>query len=1559
MLISDPAADQAAACMSVGVGHTCDPRDMAGIAHAVEHTLFISSLKYADRGENYFKRLLKAHAGATNASTSAEATTYHFSVHHKALEEALDVWSCFFTCPTFDAGCIDREMNAVDAENAKNLNDDGRRLYQLKKALAEPGHPFSKFGTGDLSTLKLRPEAAGVDIRAAFVAHYERFYSARIMTLAVLGRQSLDELEALVTGRGAGGFGTDFAAVRTTPEDAPPATDAVLAGAGHPYPAARLRKIAFLEPVREMRSLRLRWPIADQPRANYARAGDYVSHALGHEGAGSVLAALKALGWAEGLSAFSDEHAAFACFEVSLALTPAGVAHAAEVVAMIYHYLARLRGMSDEQMATFHAEMSQVAANAVRFKVKTEPTSAVTGVAGALQDFPAADCLAGPALIAEFAPDAARAVLATLHPDNALCIIMHKDASASASAPAPSSAAASPAAALQPLTEASYAAAGALTETKEPAYGFAYKVAPVSNTHLAAWGASASAAPSADASGAAAGDHCDAAWASFKARLEASESGRAMLSQAAANRWTIGPLRLPDTEAWLVRIAHLAAAEEAAAAAASAAASPAAAATAPAAVTVTPPVLQLHLPRPNEFIARDFRVHTSAPWTQAIGDAPLGRYGIDIAGCCGDSSSGAGVAGGSGASLTPRLQRAIAAAESAPLFGDADLAATPRASDAPAAAAPSPAPADSELALPPHPLDAPLPDEALFAAALGKRCCSAGSTAGAVASPDGSDASATATDPTTAALSQSALRQPLTFAPKFRLPAFIPLAAVAEREAELQRAAAAAQPAGVGAGTVPSAPPRRLNLQLTPPAAAAAKADAATSPSAAAQDRRVVVAPPGVWLQQQSAGFRFPRSRLVLEYALPDALDLTGPPFAPAHAVALAGDMAHDLLNEAITYDAALAGLSGDIDVAESRGVLRVSVSGYSEKLPVLAAALRRFARMGFLSTPAATLQRAFERCKDASIRRLVNASKEQPLSRSASVVQHLLLSRHRMPDERLPVVKALQLSDVLSVWRAATATGAGVAGATSPAPLPLVRAMTYGNISTASALEAVAHAADAAEVGDCDAAAGGVATAVDAPQMPVPVPVPAEVSTAPPSAAASVAASAGALNLAASAVESAPGLYADQLRGPIRVALLAGGTDVTVTTRHPNPQEPNCAVEVWYQIGPPTSRTSALALLLAQLMAEPAFTQLRTTEQLGYMVSAGLTSVGGTCLCLVVRVQSANASVAHVERRILDFVERAFMGVPPAPSSSHATTPDVSAGAETAAASTTAVAAAAAAAPEKSDAVPAAAGILPSLTDEKVASVASVLAYRTLEPDKTPGAEWSRSYSAVFGTDSFDFRVAEATAAALQAAKKEDVLAFAQAVLLPGSPHLRRIISRVVSPMPEEQPAAPASVAVSSGAGTAGGSAAGPATPALAPSAASAAPTPVAHDGGPRRWPGEDMMTRELKLSRREFIPRVARVDWTGSDSGAGYGASAGAGGSGSCGEPPLAVWLPTLDELVELERRHAAALGVQAGAALGATTTAAPGTGAVSATAAVAGAVAAAAPAALPVGGPAAVVK
>lgn len=112
-------------------------------------TLFITFLPHS----NFLPKYLAKHGGSSNAYTAADNTNYFFNVNSDALTGALERFSGFFHSPLFSSSCTLRELNAVDSENKKNLQNDMWRIFQLNKHLTRPGHPWNKFGTGNKDTL--------------------------------------------------------------------------------------------------------------------------------------------------------------------------------------------------------------------------------------------------------------------------------------------------------------------------------------------------------------------------------------------------------------------------------------------------------------------------------------------------------------------------------------------------------------------------------------------------------------------------------------------------------------------------------------------------------------------------------------------------------------------------------------------------------------------------------------------------------------------------------------------------------------------------------------------------------------------------------------------------------------------------------------------------------------------------------------------------------------------------------------------------------------------------------------------------------------------------------------------------------------------------------------------------------------------------------------------------------------------------------------------------------------------------------------------------------------
>jgi secreted Zn-dependent insulinase-like peptidase len=394
LLISDPTADKAAAALDVNVGSRQDPPGREGLAHFLEHMLFLGTERYPDAGE--YQRFISAHGGSHNAYTAFEHTNYFFDIHHAHLEGALDRFSQFFVAPLFTAEFVEREKNAVHSEYLARIRDDQRRSLDALRAVVNPAHPFHGFSVGSLETLADRPEST---VREELLAFYERHYSANQMTLVVLGRESLDALEAMVVPR--------FADVRNHGVEPEPITAPLFEQGG-----VRID----IQSINQQHVLSFGWPMPDQHADWRSKPLSYIGNILGHEGEGSLLSWLKAQGWASGLSAgIGFEYQGGALMSVSIDLTRSGVDHIDEITTALYQTIAMIRdGGIVEWMYT---EQQRVAEQRFRFREEAPPIREVSRFATALHDYPPAEVIRGDYLMEAFQRDRIVELLALMTPE--------------------------------------------------------------------------------------------------------------------------------------------------------------------------------------------------------------------------------------------------------------------------------------------------------------------------------------------------------------------------------------------------------------------------------------------------------------------------------------------------------------------------------------------------------------------------------------------------------------------------------------------------------------------------------------------------------------------------------------------------------------------------------------------------------------------------------------------------------------------------------------------------------------------------------------------------------------------------------------------------------------------------------------------------------------------------------------------------------------------------------------------------------------------------------------
>ena len=191
-IICDKNADMSNVVMSVGTGTLYEPVEFMGLAHFLEHMLFMGSSKYQE--EDYYFKKLKEFGGSSNAYTENYTTVYYFNILNDNLDIMIDIFSRFFIDPLFNINSVSREINAVNSEHLKNLNDDGWIMRQIIFNITKKDHIINRFGTGNHKTLGSNIKK----LRDAMIDFYNKYYCANNMCLTIQSCKPIKEVEKII-----------------------------------------------------------------------------------------------------------------------------------------------------------------------------------------------------------------------------------------------------------------------------------------------------------------------------------------------------------------------------------------------------------------------------------------------------------------------------------------------------------------------------------------------------------------------------------------------------------------------------------------------------------------------------------------------------------------------------------------------------------------------------------------------------------------------------------------------------------------------------------------------------------------------------------------------------------------------------------------------------------------------------------------------------------------------------------------------------------------------------------------------------------------------------------------------------------------------------------------------------------------------------------------------------------------------------------------------------------------------------------------------------------------
>ena len=402
VLVRKSDSDRSAVSIVVAAGSDHDPDDAPGMAHYLEHMLFLGSEKYPE--PEGFTEYVEKHGGSYNAYTASDHTAYFFEIDPESLDEGLDRLGQFFVTPLMDETYVEREKNAVHSEYQMNHRSDSWRGFAVEKLVMHPDYPGRRFNIGSNETLKSVTRDQVLDF-------YVNHYSADRMTIALVDQRPLEELELLIK--------SIFEAVANRE-----------LGEDEPYPPVfdpdQLPQTLAYKTIQSNRTMTLTFPIPNpRPYYKYGPTG-YISYMLGHEGDGSLHALLNERGWINFLRAGgSVADRTNGLYNVEIGLTELGWQHLGEIRSLVFRYIAAMENSELEEWR--QTQRAQMAAIDFRFQETGSAQSTAMDLATGLLHYPPRDLLTKSYTQPNYDEALIREFLDYLRPSNCLTVLSAPD----------------------------------------------------------------------------------------------------------------------------------------------------------------------------------------------------------------------------------------------------------------------------------------------------------------------------------------------------------------------------------------------------------------------------------------------------------------------------------------------------------------------------------------------------------------------------------------------------------------------------------------------------------------------------------------------------------------------------------------------------------------------------------------------------------------------------------------------------------------------------------------------------------------------------------------------------------------------------------------------------------------------------------------------------------------------------------------------------------------------------------------------------------------------------
>ncbi|EDX00054.2 uncharacterized protein Dyak_GE23250 [Drosophila yakuba] len=380
----------AACAVLVGVGSFSEPRQYQGLAHFVEHMIFMGSEKFPV--ENEFDSFVTKSGGFSNAHTENEDTCFYFEVDEAHLDRSMDLFMNLIKAPLMLPDAMSRERSAVQSEFEQTYMRDEVRRDQILASLASEGYPHGTFSWGNFKTLQ-----EGVDdskLHKELHKFCRDHYGSNRMVVAIQAQLSLDELEELLVRHCA-----DIPTSQANP------IDVSQFNYQKAFREQFYKDLFLVQPVEDVCKLELTWVLPPMKNFYRSKPDIFISQLLGYEGVGSLCSYLRHRLWCisvmagVGGSSF-DSNSIYSLFNICIYLTDDGFEHMDEVLEATFAWIKLL--INSDQLQASYREFQQIENNNFRFQIELPSIDNVQSIVESFNYLPSKDVLTGPQLYFQY-----------------------------------------------------------------------------------------------------------------------------------------------------------------------------------------------------------------------------------------------------------------------------------------------------------------------------------------------------------------------------------------------------------------------------------------------------------------------------------------------------------------------------------------------------------------------------------------------------------------------------------------------------------------------------------------------------------------------------------------------------------------------------------------------------------------------------------------------------------------------------------------------------------------------------------------------------------------------------------------------------------------------------------------------------------------------------------------------------------------------------------------------------------------------------------------------------